>query len=146
MYKWDISSPDDYVGTSASVVNSHVFIGPLNNNLDNKVILSEISAIIANKSSDVSYDVYVGKTAEEILSNLGTTSSGGEADGGHIRFSGEFSPGKDRSDRRRATAGDIFIKLKNVTVAENWALERLVATMGVSGRVKSRGFDSGRRD
>lgn len=94
MYKWDISSPDDYVGTSASVVNSHVFIGPLNNNLDNKVILSEISAIIANKSSDVSYDVYVGKTAEEILSNLGTTSSGGEPDGGHIRFSGEFSPAR----------------------------------------------------
>mgnify|MGYP003648881457 CR=1 FL=1 len=147
LYKWDISSPDDYVGSSASVINSHVFIGPLNNNLDNKVILSEISAIIADKSSKVSYDVYVGKTAEEILSNLGTDSTpGGEPDGGHIRFSGDFDSGKDRSDRRRATAGDIFIKLKNVTVAQNWALERIVATMGVSGRVNSRGFDSGRRD
>jgi len=149
LYKWDISAQDDYLGNAANAIKSHVFMGPLNNSDGTKIALTELGAILAANSDMVDYDVYVGRTAEEILAALGTTSDGDNVDGGHLRFSGSglsgFAAGKGRPDRRRAIAGDIFVKLKNETVGESWALERLFMTIGEAGRRTHRSFDSGRK-
>ena len=140
LYKWDISSTNDFQLTNSSAIDSYVFMGPLNRRDGSKVVLSELLGILAANSSNVDYDVYVGKTAEEIISAIGT------ADEAKMqRFTGEFVSGRDRVDRRRAVAGDIFLKLRNGAAGENWALEKGIATVGSAGGRTNRTFTTGKK-
>ena len=145
LYKWDISSPDDYVGITAKAVDSKVLLGPINSSVGSKMVLTELVGILAAKSSNVSYDVLVGNTAESIISDLGTTSTGGRPDNGRRRLTGDFVAGRDRVERRRAVAADMFVQLRNNEVGENWALERLIVTLGSAGSRTNRTLDYGGR-
>ena len=141
IYKWDISSKDDYNGVTAVKIDSHVFMGPLSKADGSKVVLTELLGILAANSDNVDYDVYVGKTAEEIISAIGTAD-----EDKYKRWSdGEFVAGRDRVDRRRAVAGDIFLKLRNYSLGENWALEKIVATLGAAGGRTNRSFEIGKK-
>lgn len=143
LYKWDISATDDYKGYDAVKIDSKVLLGPMNSASGSKLVMTELLGILAANSSNVDYDVLVGNTAESILADLGVTSSDDRDDNGRRRFTGAFVAGRDKVDRRRAVAGDLFLQLRNNNLGENWALEKTIITLGTAGRRTNRTLEFG---
>jgi hypothetical protein len=114
IYKWDVTAQSDYLGTVPFPIKSNVYYGPLNFRNSGKVSLSALNGTLSGTRTGepnprVDYDVLVGNTAEEIVNS---------ADESKIRrFSGTWSPGRNNTNRDRAIAHDIMIKIKSNDVS-----------------------------
>lgn len=93
-------------------IDSYVWLGPIQLQNRPKIMLSELKAAIATGSNDVTFDVYAAETAEA-------------AKAASSKINGTWSAGRNKSERRRAIGHDIFIRLRNNTVSQDWAYEFL---------------------
>ena len=78
-------------------------------------MLTDLKAAMATGSSDVDFTVYASETAQ-----LAEASASGVT-----AFSGVWSAGRNKSERRRAMGHDIYIKIRNDDNSEGWAYEFL---------------------
>jgi len=153
IYKISIKEQDDRISTSVNKeIDSFVWLGPFSLPDGRKVVLTEISALLAHDSGDVDYGVYVGSTAEFIidLANDALDTGSETTLNKNRRFDGTFAPDRRRTssgpiDRRRAIAHDIFVRLRNNTAAEDWAFEKMIIRVGAAGVRSSRGHEVGKR-
>ena len=92
---------------------------------DRQIVLNELRAVLADGSDDVTYDVYVGDSPEAALAATSV-------------FSGTWSEGRNRSVRERARGHVAYIRLRNSTLAERWAMERIQAVIKPLGGASAR--------
>lgn len=109
--KWDYTTP----GTSddGTAIDSNIMLGPIQLQNRPKMMLTEMMAGIGTGSDDVTFDVYAAETAQ--AAEAAATA----------KFSGTFSAGRNKSERRRAIGHDIYVKLSNTTDSEAWTYEFL---------------------
>lgn len=93
-------------------IDSYVWLGPIQLQNRPKLMLTELKPTIATGSDDVTFNVHSAETAEG-------------AKAGSSKFNGDWVAGRNKSERRRTVGHDIFIKLSNNTVNEDWAYEFL---------------------
>ena len=116
------SSAQDDDGT---IIDSHVWIGPISLSSTQEVKLTEMLAILDEQTPGLSYEVYAADTVEQAKS-------------GTPIFSGRWNGGRNNYVRTRARGAAIFIKLLDGTKQDPWAMERLAATLAVAGRARIR--------
>ncbi|MBW8002540.1 MAG: hypothetical protein FVQ80_11040 [Planctomycetes bacterium] len=137
----DDSEKDDDAGASGdTAVSSYVTFGPflLSNLAMNEgkiigldVILgADVQGSSQSDSDSVSYELYTGKSAKEVLEKM--------VDGTPIAAAGTVTgSGRSRNTFRRKVRGVYGgLKLKNVTAAETWALEQILIDVAKAGRLK----------
>jgi hypothetical protein len=78
-------------------------------------MLTDLKAAMATGSSDVDFTVYSAETAE--LAEGATSAV--------TRFTGVWSAGRNKAERRRAVGHDIYVKIRNDDAGEGWAFEFL---------------------
>ena len=111
--KFDYTTPataDDGVA-----IDSFVFLGPVQLQNRPKLMLTDLKAAMATGSSDVDFTVYSAETAQ--LAEAAAS--------GVTKFTGVWSAGRNKSERRRAIGHDIYIKIRNDDNNEAWAYEFL---------------------
>jgi len=111
--KFDYTTPataDDGVA-----IDSFVYLGPIQLANRPKIMLTDMKAAIATGSSDVDFTVYAAETAQ-----LAEASASAQT-----VFTGSWSAGRNKSERRRAVGHDIYIKIRNDDNNEAWAYEFL---------------------
>ena len=109
--KWDPNCPTDGdVSGDTSNITSHAYLGPFQTGGETNLMLEEMVGTIAQGSGSVTYDVFVGNSAEDAY-NRSTA-----------RFSGSWSEGRNKSERRRAQGKSIYVKVGN-SDEQGWALE-----------------------
>ena len=152
IYKISIKEQDDRISTALNKeIDSFVWLGPFSLPDGRKIVLTETTGLLAHDSGNVDYGVYVGPTAELIidLANDALDTGSETTLNKNRRFDGTFAPDRKRAssgpvDRRRAIAHDIFIRLRNNTAAEDWALEGVILKVGSAGIRSSRGHEVGK--
>ena len=108
--KFDPTATDD----DGTAIDSYVMIGPLQGQEQVPLILNEVQATLAIGSSDVTWSLHVGDSAEEAKSAT-------------LSATGTLSTGRNQSFRPRVGGHSIYLKLRNATVSQTWALERIAA-------------------
>ncbi len=93
---------------------SEVWLGPLLTKNFDAVMLKHIQAILAASSGAVSYEIYVGKTPEEALTNAPTAATG------------VFAAGRNSTRGVRRKGHAIFIRLFSTN---KWAIEGVRAAL-----------------
>ena len=93
-------------------ISSYVWLGPIQLQNRPKIMLTEMKPSMATGTDGVTFNVYAAETAEA-------------AKAGSSKFTGTWSAGRNKSERRRVAGHDIFIKLSNATVNQDWAYEFL---------------------
>ena len=96
-------------------IDSLIFLGPIQLKNRPKLMLTELKAAMASGSDDVDFTVYSAETAE--LAEGATSAV--------TRFTGAWSAGRNKSERRRAVGHDIYVKIRNDDASEGWAFEFL---------------------
>jgi hypothetical protein len=96
-------------------IDSYVFLGPIQLKNRPKLMLTDLKAAMATGSSDVDFTVYSAETAE--LAEGATSAV--------TRFTGAWSAGRNKAERRRAVGHDIYVKIRNDDAGEGWAFEFL---------------------
>jgi hypothetical protein len=110
-----------------TAINSHVYFGPIvagQNMLGLR--LEEMRATIAKNSSNVTYDVYRGDSAEDAYRN--TTAI----------INGTWSAGYNGSERRKARGRALYIRASNTANSQSWAMEEVLCTFKTTGKLASR--------
>lgn len=116
--KIDLSADDD----DGTAIDSYVWLGPIVKRDRPMMRLTELNAVLATGSNDLTFGVYAGESAEAAKAST-------------VCFSGDWSAGRNRSERRRAQGHAIFVRLSNNTNNETWAFEMLNAkAQSFSGR------------
>jgi len=133
------STDDPEVGTV--LIDSYVTFGPIpmaeNPKLKGK--LTGLDCITAGGASDgsqfdsddITYDVFVGNSAEEVIEKLYADVNPKIA--GTIKAPGRW---KGSNIRRKISGVYLGIKLQNNTLAETWGFEELLIDIKKSGRLK----------
>lgn len=119
--KIDHAADDD----DGSAIASHVFIGPIQQPTSEEFRLDELRIDLDAQSSDITYSIHDGDTAEE-------------AQGASARFSGTWTSAKQYSERRRASGRAMYLKLLNATVDRKWQFEQANAVIKPVGRAAGR--------
>ena len=110
---------------NATPIDSHVWIGPIFIDNVTETKLMRIAGILDKDSSSVSYEVYVGDTADEAIASSPVITS-------------EWSKGRNPWQYSRARGHSIFVKLSSNIAAVPWAIEKITATIAVAGRARDR--------
>ena len=108
-FDYDTPSKTD----DSTAIDSYVYLGPVSLKNRPKLMLTEMKAALGTGSNDVAFNIYTGETAQ--AAHASSTS----------QLAGTFSAGRNKSERRRATGHDIFIKLQNNTDNQSWSYEFL---------------------
>jgi len=111
--KFDYDTPanaDDGVA-----IDSYVWLGPIQLTNKPKLMLRELNAAFDTASNDVSFAVYAGESSQV-------------AKAATAKFTGTWVAGRNKSERRRATGHNLFVRLRNNTNSQKWQYE----FMGVS--------------
>lgn len=104
-------------------ISSEVVIGPLTTkNLDDMMIYSA-QAVLGTDSGTVTFAVYLGRTAEEALSNTPI-------------MTGTWGAGRNFTNSIRRAGHAIYIKL---SATSPWALESIRLMVATQGKVRQRG-------
>ncbi len=137
---FDDQKDDDAGASGDTAVSSYVTFGPflLSNLAMNEGKIIELDVILGadvqgssqSDSDSVSYELYTGKSAKEVLEKM--------VDGTPISAAGTVTgSGRSRNTFRRKVRGVYGgLKLKNVTIAETWALEQILIDVAKAGRLK----------
>ena len=109
--KFDYDTPSK--SDDGTAIDSYVYLGPCQLQGRPKLMLTELKGALGTGSNDVTFGVYGAETAQaaHALSS---------AD-----FTGTFSAGRNKSERRRTMGHDIFIKLQNNSDNQAWSYEFL---------------------
>lgn len=120
--KWDATAASD----DGTAIDSFVWLGPVRlRGAMRAMMLRQIQPEIARGSDDVAYEVYVGKSPEEAFN-------------ASALFSGTFSAGRGRGVLRGARGEALYLRLRNNTLAERWALEEIVLELQELGPTAQR--------
>lgn len=131
----------DAAGVGTVVIDSYVTFGPIPMAGDPKfrgkltgldcVTAGGASSGSQSDSDDISYDVFVGNSAEQVIEKLSADINPSIA--GTIK-----APGRRRGSniRRKISGVYLGIKLQNDTAAETWGFEQLLIDLKSSGRLK----------
>ena len=131
----------DAAGVGTVAIDSYVTFGPIpmasNPKLRGKLI--GIDCITAggasggsqSDSNDISYDVFTGSSAEQVIEKLAADTNPNIA--GTIK-----SPGRQRGKTIRKKVAGVYLglKLQNDTAGETWGFEDLIVETKESGRHK----------
>lgn len=120
----DKDSADD----DASAISSYVYIGPFQSPNHVNVVLNELTATLANGSSNVTYEIFVGDNAEEAFNATG------------VFVTGTWAAGRNIARRKRVNARSFWLKLSNSTSGETWSMETVDCVLRETGRQYSRVF------
>lgn len=108
----------DYDGTAddGTAIDSYVMIGPLQSPELVSVMLTSISAVLGTSSSDVTWTLHPGDSAQEAITAPSVSG-------------GTFGSGKNRWSRYRVAGHSLFIKLRNNSNNQSWQMEGLQVTI-----------------
>lgn len=103
-------------------IESQVIIGPfLTGNLDD-MLLKEMQAVLGIESGDVTYEVLVGRNAEEAFASAPVQT-------------GTWGAGRNPATLVRRAGHAIYIRLKSTN---RWAMEQIRARLETKGRIRGR--------
>ncbi len=139
---FDDSSKSDILGDdSANAINAYCTWGPLKlaQNDDYYGLLTALEIITAggasggsqSDSDDVSYNIFVANTAEEILEKLAANTD--------YRLTGTITaPGRPKGSKIRDRFRGMFlgIRLFNSTAAETWSVNKIVGNVRKGGKFR----------
>lgn len=103
-------------------IESNVFVGPFLTNLADDVMVSELQAVLAEDSDDVTFAVYIGKTGEAALASSPIVT-------------GTWSAGRNYTSLVRRTAHALYVQ---ITSTGRWAMESVRVKLATSGKVRQR--------
>lgn len=104
-------------------IESFAVIGPLSAKTADDMILKMLQGTLGDSSGDVTWEVFVGETAETALASEAVAS-------------GTWSHGRNRVNSIRRSGFAVYVKL---TSTDYWALEKVIAVYAPQGRVRRRG-------
>ena len=107
--KFDYDTPSK--SDDGTAIDSYVYLGPCQLQGRPKLMLTELKTALGAGSNDVTFGIYGAETAQAAHA-LGSPN-----------FTGTFSAGRNKSERRRAMGHDIFIKLQNDSDNQAWSYE-----------------------
>jgi hypothetical protein len=113
----------DAVKDDGYAINSEVWLGPLLTKDSEELVVHEGQAIMAEDSGDVSYSVFVGKTAEQAFDSDSV-------------LDGTWIAGRNHSDMIRRAGHAVYVR---ITTDVQWAMELVRFTMRGTGVVRRRG-------
>ena len=108
-FDYDTPSKTD----DGTAIDSYVYLGPIQLQNRPKLLLTELKPALGTGSNDVTFSVYAAETAQAAHASSSA------------KFTGTISAGRNKSERRRATGHDMFIKLQNNTDSQSWSYEFL---------------------
>jgi len=135
----DDAAKDDVTDDDTkTAISSHVTIGPMQiapDDMQGK--LNQLTVVTAGGASGgsqadsdgVTAEVYVAETAEEIIEKVTAASSPFTS----FTLTG---PGRGRPNRCRARGAFAAVRLKNTTLGQTWAMERVTAAVQRAGRLR----------
>lgn len=123
---WDgyVRSIDPTATTDdGTAIDSEVWLGPLNTEMLDDMMLLAIQGVLGTSSGDVNYEVYVGQTAEEAFSSTPV-------------LTGTFAAGRNLTQLVRRSAHAIYVRL---TSTNAWAMEEVRLQVATLGKIRRRG-------
>lgn len=114
---------DDNVSSTA--IDSFVWIGPIRDEQEGRFVTREIQAVIAAGASDVTMDLFFGNTAEAASTSTSTLTR-------------TLVAGRNRSHRKGGFGHAMYIRLRNNTASQTWALESLSVRLRAMGQQMQR--------
>jgi len=109
-----------------ATISSHCYFGPLT--MSRTVCVEELYAVLANGSSDVTFELYSGPDSENAFNSTA------------VRFTGTWNAGSNRPRRPKTRDTYIWIKVKNTTASQAWAMESIRAVVSEGSRLMRRVF------
>ena len=116
----DTAKTDD-----GTVIDSFVWIGPIQASSLREAKLMELVAVLDRESPGVNYEVYVGDSVEEAKKSTAV-------------YSNTWSSGRNNSTRLRARGSAMFVKIFDTSDNLPWVYERLTAVLAIAGRARKR--------
>lgn len=104
-------------------IESSVVIGPILTKLGDEMMLYSLQAVLSDDSEDVSYEVFVGPSAETALDGTAVAS-------------GMWRAGRNYTGLIRRAGHAIFVR---ITSSKQWALEFIRAEIGTQGTIRRKG-------
>lgn len=125
---------DNSASDDGTAISSECYIGPIrlgaHDTAEGK--LAEMTAILAESSDNITWELWVGETPESAY--LAATSA--DQAGTLSRFTGTWNNGMNHREHPRARGACAFIKLTANTADERWALEAIQIRRQIAGRVR----------
>lgn len=113
-----LSSSDD------RAIDSYVLIGPIADVHDmSEAAMSELAMVLAPDFSGVHIEVFVTDTPDSL---------------GDPVWRGEIHAGRNANQLLRVSGDSIYLRLRNATLDEHWALEKATAILSYGGQIRSR--------
>lgn len=120
----DSSSASD----DGTAIDSYIFLGPIRlGSTMTSATMEEVQCVTAAGSNNVTLTIHPGKTEETALAATARTED-----------TRTVAAGRDKSFRPRRNGDSFFIKLRNNTLGERWAFERMAVLMLETGRAWQR--------
>jgi len=110
-----------------TAIDSYVMVGPIQDSNFLAIMLQELSGILGASSSNVTYTVHLGESAEEALT-------------AGAMLTGTLQSGRNVKDRTRLHGHSFFVKLRNNTAGESWTMEVINARISQLSQKFSREF------
>lgn len=117
--KFDQDAEDD----DDTPIASSVVIGPLNTKDLDKIKLHELQGMLGEESGDVTYEILVGRTAEEALSST-------------AERTGTFQAGRNFTEPVQRSGYSVYVRL---TSTNQWAMESVRIVLSTRGKIQQRG-------
>jgi hypothetical protein len=113
----------DAVKDDGYLIDSEVVIGPLLTKDMDELLVKELQPVLGEESGDVTYEVYVGNTAQAALVSEPVAS-------------GTWTSGRNVVSSVRRSGHAIYLKLSSTN---RWAMEQVRALVASQGKVRRRG-------
>lgn len=107
-----------------TAISSSVILGPLLTKDFDDMLLKDLQALLGEESGDVSYAVYVGRTAEQALSTEPVAT-------------GTWGPGRSFDTPIRRSGHAVYVEL---TATNYWAMEAIRARVAGQNKIRRRGY------
>lgn len=105
-------------------IDSYVLIGPIADVHDmSEAAMSELAMVLAPDFSGVHIEVFVTDTPDSL---------------GDPVWRGEIHAGRNANQLVRVSGDSIYLRLRNATLDEHWALEKATAILSYGGQIRSR--------
>lgn len=115
----DPTATDD----DGKAIASEVLIGPILTAKMDEMLVKDVQAALGVSSGSVTYNVYVGKTAEQAISSKPVKS-------------GTWKAGRNFTNSVRRAGYAVYV---GITATNQWAMETIKARVAGRGKVRSRG-------
>jgi hypothetical protein len=137
--KFSDSSKSDDIGAVDETIDSYMTFGPfpLSNISEGDGIINSVTGILSggasngsqSDSNDVTYYIYVGDSAEEVIEKVNVDSYSISG----ILYAPGYQAGKKQRKGVRGKWG--ALKLRNATIAQSWGMESIEIDIIPSGRL-----------